>query len=32
LAGCPIKAENYFAASIEIGRVGPDQIPPKRTL
>ena len=32
LAGCPIKAENYFAAAIEVGRVGPDQIPPKRTL
>jgi hypothetical protein len=31
LAGCPIKAENYFAATIEVGRVGADQAPPKRT-
>ena len=31
LAGCPIKAENYFAATIEVGRVGADQVPPKRT-
>jgi len=32
LAGCPIKAENYFAAAIEVGRVGVDQVPPKRTF
>jgi hypothetical protein len=32
LAGCPIKAENYFAATIELGRVGADQVPPKRTF
>jgi hypothetical protein len=32
LAGCPIKAENYFAAVMEIGRVGADQTPPKRTF
>ena len=32
LAGAPIKAENYFAATIEVGRVGVDQIPPKRTF
>jgi len=32
LAGCPIKAENYFAADIVIGRVGADQSPPKRTF
>jgi hypothetical protein len=32
LAGSPIKAENYFAATIEVGRVGADQIPPKRTF
>jgi hypothetical protein len=32
LAGCPIKAENYFAATIEVGRVGADQVPPKRTF
>jgi hypothetical protein len=30
LAGCPIKAENYFAATIDVGRVGADQVPPKR--
>jgi hypothetical protein len=32
LAGCPIKAENYFAAAIEVGRVGADQTPPKLTF
>jgi hypothetical protein len=32
LAGCPIKTENYFAAAIEVGRVGADQVPPKRTF
>jgi hypothetical protein len=32
LAECPIKAENYFAAAIEVGRVGADQAPPKRTF
>lgn len=32
LAGCPIKAENYFAAIVEVGRVGSNQIPPKRTF
>ncbi|MGO9126344.1 MAG: hypothetical protein ACLP6G_15840 [Terriglobales bacterium] len=32
LAGCPIKAENYFAAAIEVGRVGADQTPPTRTF
>jgi hypothetical protein len=30
MAAAPIKAENYHKASVEIGRVGPDQIPPKR--
>ena len=25
LAGCPMRGENYFVASIEAGRVGPDQ-------
>jgi hypothetical protein len=30
LAGGPIKAENYHKASVEVGRVGSDQIPPKR--
>lgn len=28
LAGAPVKGENYFKASIEVGRVGPDQAPP----
>jgi hypothetical protein len=32
LAGCPIKTENYYAAAVEIGRVGTDQVPPKRTF
>jgi len=30
LAGSPVKGENYFRADIEIGRLGPDQTPPKR--
>lgn len=30
LAGAPIKAENYYRASIVIGRVGLDQDPPRR--
>ena len=30
LAGSPLKAENYFAADISAGRVGPDQVAPKR--
>jgi hypothetical protein len=30
LAGVPIKGENYFAAEITAGRVGPDQARPKR--
>jgi hypothetical protein len=30
LAGCPIKAENYFVAAVEAGRVGPEQTPPKK--
>lgn len=28
LAGFPVKGENYFKASIALGRVGPDQEPP----
>jgi hypothetical protein len=32
LAGAPIQGENYFVAAIEIGRVGADQAPPKRTF
>lgn len=30
LAGCPIKAENYFVADVAAGRVGPDQTSPKK--
>lgn len=30
LAGNPVKAENYFAAEIVVGRVGADQASPKR--
>lgn len=30
LAAVPIKGENYHKAAIEVGRVGADQIPPKR--
>lgn len=30
LAGSPVKGENYFAAEIAAGRVGPDQSSPKR--
>ena len=30
LAGVPIKGENYFAADVVAGHVGPDQTPPKR--
>ncbi len=30
LAGCPIRGENYFAASIETGRVGMDQAKPAK--
>jgi CubicO group peptidase (beta-lactamase class C family) len=30
LAGAPIKGENYFAAEIAAGRVGPEQAAPKR--
>jgi hypothetical protein len=29
-AGAPIKGENYYAADITIGRVGPDQAPPRK--
>ena len=32
LAGAPITGENYFVADIAIGRVGPDQAPPRRTF
>jgi hypothetical protein len=30
LAGAPIHSENYFVADIAAGRVGPDQVAPKR--
>lgn len=30
MAAAPIKAENYHKATIEVGRVGADQAPPKR--
>ncbi|HXZ33614.1 MAG TPA: hypothetical protein VEH30_15160 [Terriglobales bacterium] len=30
LAGAAIKGENYFGADIVMGRVGPQQTPPKR--
>jgi hypothetical protein len=30
LAGCPIKAENYFVADVAAGRTGPEQTPPKK--
>jgi len=30
LAGCPIKGENYFKAEIEAGRIGMDQVAPRR--
>jgi hypothetical protein len=30
MAGCPIKAENYYKAEIAAGRLGPDQTPPKK--
>jgi hypothetical protein len=30
LAGSPLSSENYFIADVVLGRVGPDQTPPKR--
>jgi hypothetical protein len=30
MAGVPIKGENYFVAEITVGRVGPDQVPPRK--
>jgi len=30
LAGSPIRGESYFKADIVVGRVGPEQTPPKR--
>jgi hypothetical protein len=29
-SGAPMKGENYFQADVAAGRVGPEQIPPKR--
>jgi len=30
MAGTPVKSENYFKADIQAGRVGADQVAPKR--
>ena len=30
LAGVPIKRENYHKAEVTAGRLGPDQVPPRR--
>jgi hypothetical protein len=30
MAGVPMKGENYFVAEVAIGRVGPDQAPPRK--
>jgi hypothetical protein len=30
MAGAPVRGESYFRAQIVIGRVGPEQAPPKR--
>src|SRR5271170_383739 len=30
LAGCAMRGENYHRAEVSIGRVGPDQSPPRR--
>jgi hypothetical protein len=30
LAGAPVRGENYFRADIVVGRVGPEQSPPRR--
>jgi hypothetical protein len=30
VAGAPIRGENYYKADIAVGRVGPDQMPPRR--
>lgn len=30
MAAAPVKGENYFKADIQIGRLGPDQAPPRR--
>src|ERR1035437_10197703 len=30
MAGVPLKGENYFVAEITVGRVGSDQVPPRK--
>ncbi len=30
MAGAPVRGENYAVADIAVGRVGPDQAPPRR--
>jgi hypothetical protein len=30
LAGCPIRGENYFMATVSVGQVGPEQAAPVR--
>jgi hypothetical protein len=30
MAGCAMRGENYHRAEIILGRVGPDQTPPRR--
>ncbi len=30
MAGCAVRGENYHRAEVAIGRVGPDQTPPRR--
>ena len=30
MSGAPIKGENYYVADIALGRVGPDQAPPRK--
>jgi hypothetical protein len=30
MAGAPVRGENYFKADVTVGRVGPDQPPPRR--
>jgi hypothetical protein len=30
MAAIPMKGENYFVAEVTVGRVGPDQAPPRK--
>lgn len=32
MAGCPIAGENYHIADIEVGRVGTEQAPPRKSF